>query len=76
MSFHLSLREFKKILPNTFIYELILIKMYMNANILNIHIFHLFKYDLNGHCRSQKVTFMFILILTYVLMDKFLSLFK
>ena len=29
------LREFKKILPNTFIYESILIKIYMNTNIMN-----------------------------------------
>ena len=34
-SFRLSLREFKKILPNTFIYESILIKIYMNTNIMN-----------------------------------------
>ena len=36
-------------------------------------IFYLIKYHLNGHWRSQKVTF--ILTLTYVLMDNFLSLF-
>ena len=35
-----SLREFKKILPNTFIYESILIKIYMNTNIMNTQIFH------------------------------------
>ena len=46
----------------------------MNANIMNTQIFNLIKYDLNGHCRSQKVTFMFILTLTYVLMDNFLTL--
>ena len=40
-SFRLSLRDFKKILPNTFIYELILIKIYMNTNIMNMQIFHL-----------------------------------
>ena len=34
-SFCLSLREFKKILPKTFIYELIMIKNYINANIMN-----------------------------------------
>ena len=39
-SFRLSLREFKKILPNTFIYKLILIKIYMNTNIINTQIFH------------------------------------
>ena len=31
---HLSFQEFEKILPNTFIYELILIKIYMNTNII------------------------------------------
>ena len=35
-----SLREFKKILPNTFIYESILIEIYMNTNIMNTQIFH------------------------------------
>ena len=39
-----SVREFKKILPNTFIYESILLKIYMNANIMNTQIFYL-----NGH---------------------------
>ena len=29
-----SVREFKKILPNTFIYDSILIKIYMNTNIM------------------------------------------
>ena len=38
MSFWLSLRDFKKILPNTFIYESILIKIYMNTNIMNTQI--------------------------------------
>jgi hypothetical protein len=42
---------------------------------MNTQIFQPFKYDLNGDWRSQKVTFMFILTLTYVLMDNFLSLF-
>ena len=73
--FRLSLRKFKKIIPNTFIYESLLIKIYMNANIMNTQIFNPIKYDPNGHCRSQKVTFMFILTLTNVLMDNFLSLF-
>ena len=44
-----SLREFKKILPNTFIYESILIKIYMNTNIMNTQIFYINKYDLKGH---------------------------
>ena len=35
-----------------------------------MQIFNLIKYDLNGYWRSQKVTFMFILTLTFVLMDK------
>ena len=49
LSLRLSLREFKKILPNTFIYESILIIIYMNTNIMNTQIFHLKKYDLKGH---------------------------
>ena len=44
-----SLREFKKILPNTFIYESILMKIYMNTNIMNTQIFYFNKYDLKGH---------------------------
>ena len=48
-SFRHSFREFKKILPNTFIYESILIKIYMNTNIINTKIFHLNKYDLKVH---------------------------
>ena len=50
-----SVREFKKILPNTFIYESILMKIYTNTNIMNTQIFHFNKYDLKGHRRSQKV---------------------
>ena len=42
----------------------------MNADIMNTQIFCFFKYDLNGHWRSQKVTFMFILTLTYVLYEQ------
>ena len=42
------------LLPNTFIYESILIKNYMNANIMNTQIFNLNKYDLKGDLRSQK----------------------
>ena len=48
-SFRLSLRYFKKILPNTFIYESILIKIYMNTNVMNTQIFYFYKYDLKGH---------------------------
>ena len=40
---HLSFREFEKILPNTFIYESILIRIYMNTNILNTQIFKVTK---------------------------------
>jgi hypothetical protein len=47
-SFRLSLREFMKILPNKFIYE-ILIKFYTNTNIMNTQIFHFNKYDLKDH---------------------------
>ena len=54
-SFRLSLRDFKKLLPNTFIYELILIKIYMKTIIMNTQIFNFDKYDLKGHWRSQKV---------------------
>ena len=36
----LSFRAFKKILPNTFIYESILINIYMNADIMNTQIFY------------------------------------
>ena len=32
-----------------FIYESILIKIYMNTNNMNTQIFHLNKYDLKGH---------------------------
>ena len=46
---HLSFREFKVIRPKIFIYKSILIKMYMNTNIMNTHIFHLNKYALKGH---------------------------
>ena len=35
--------------PNTFIYESILIEIYMNDNIMNMQIFQLDKYDLKGH---------------------------
>ena len=44
-----SVQEFKESLPNTFIYESILIKIYVNANIMIMQTFHLIKYDLNGH---------------------------
>ena len=47
----------------------------MNAIIMNMQIFNFIKYDLNGHRRSQKISFMFMLTLIYVLMDNFLFLF-
>jgi hypothetical protein len=40
------------LLPSTFIYESILIKIYMNANGSYPQIFHLNKYELNGHKSS------------------------
>ena len=49
----MSLREFKKILPSTLIYDSILKrKKIMNANIMNTQILYLIKYDLKGHIRS------------------------
>ena len=68
-SFRLSLREFKKILPNIFIYYSIFIKIYMNANIMISKIFDL----CNDLWRSQKVTYMFSFTWTYVLMDNFFN---
>ena len=46
------LGEFKKILPSTLIYELILLKINMNANIMNTHYFYFIKFDLKGHRRA------------------------
>ena len=63
-------REFKKKKSSTFIYEPILVKIYMNAKIMNTQKLFI-KYDLKGYYRSQKVN----LCLFYVLMDNFLSLF-
>ena len=36
-------------LPSTFNYESIGMKIYMKANIMNMQIFHFYKYDLKGH---------------------------
>ena len=44
-----SLRDFKKFFPNTFIYELIWIKNYIYAKIMNMQIYHQIKYDLKDH---------------------------
>ena len=71
MSFHLYV--FMSVF--TRIYELILIKVYMNSNIINTQIFYFIKYELNGYWRSLNLTFMFILTFTYFLMNNFLSLF-
>ena len=53
---HLISSNFRvnRTLPNTFIYELILIKNFINAIIINTQVFNLNKYDLKGHLRSQK----------------------
>ena len=44
---------FSFFLSNTFIYEPILLKLSMNANIVKMQIFHKIKSDLRGHSRSQ-----------------------
>ena len=46
---HMSFREFKKILLNTFIYDLILMKIHMKTIIMNMQIFQFNKFDLKGH---------------------------
>ena len=68
------LRDFSFFLSNTFIYEPILLKLSMNANIVKMQIFHKIKYDLRGHLRLFD-DICLVLTLTYVLMDNFLSLF-
>jgi hypothetical protein len=50
----MSLWEFKKIHPITLIYESILMKIYMNANIMNTQIFNLLSITstvIEGHKR-------------------------
>ena len=42
-------RNLRKIISSTFIYEPILIKNYMNANIMNTQIFNLIQYDPKGN---------------------------
>ena len=68
MSFRLSLGEFKK----RHIYESILIKIYVNANIMNT------KYFIKLIMTSTVIEghFYFHFNLNLVLMDKFLSLFS
>ena len=43
------LRDFSFFLFSSFIYEPILIKISMNANIKETNIFHKIKYDIKGH---------------------------
>ena len=44
-----GLRDFSFFLHSIFIYEPILIKISMNANIMKTQIFYKIKYDLKGH---------------------------
>jgi hypothetical protein len=41
-----------------FVYDPILLKLSMNANIVKMQIFYKIKYDLRGHSRSQIMTFL------------------
>ena len=43
-----GLMDFSFFLSSTFVYEPIWLKISMNANIVKMHIFHKFKYDLKG----------------------------
>ena len=52
------LRDFGFFLSNTFVYEPILLKLSMNANIVEMQIFYKFKYELRVHSRSQIMTFL------------------
>ena len=52
------LRDFSFFLFNTFVYEPILLKLSMNANIVKMQIFHKIKSHLRGHSRSQIMTFL------------------
>ena len=52
------LRDFSFFLFNTFVYEPILLKLSMNANIPMMQIFYKIKYDLRGYSRSQIMTFL------------------
>ena len=54
-----GLRDFSFFLYSIFVYEPILIKISMNANIMKMQNFLNIKYDLKGHWRSQKVFFVF-----------------
>ena len=63
-------RDFSFFLSSTFVYELILLKISMNANIVKTHPFYKIKYDLKGHSRSQTTTILFknSLFLLFVLL--------
>ena len=54
------LRDFSFFLSNTFVYELILLKLSTNAiaNIVKMQIFQKIKFDLRDHSRSQIMTFL------------------
>ena len=54
----LWLRDFSFFLSNIFVFEPILLKLSMNANIVKMQSFYKIKYDLRGHSRSQKMTFL------------------
>ena len=51
-------RDFSFLLSNTFVYEQILLKLSVNANIVKLQIFHKIKYVLRDHSRSQIMTFL------------------
>ena len=53
---------------STFIYETILIKFSINVNIKKTQIFYEIKFNLKGHSRSYKTTFLFqnLLFLWYI----------
>ena len=44
-----ELRDFSFYLSSTFMYEPILIKIYVNTNIIKTQFFHKMKYGLRGH---------------------------
>ena len=61
----MSFREFEKILPNTIIYESILIKIYMNTQILKVTKGHFYVYfNLNLRSYGQ----LFVLVLFHILL--------
>ena len=63
-----------QIQSSTFVYEPILMKICMNANIMKTQFFHRIIYDLKCHFYIMK-KFVTFLQLTYVLMDNFCSCF-